>query len=70
MAQKQIGIRQNTIQVRISGARVAFDPRTTAEVRDTLDDKNYKAAEKGMRTRLWEEREAERRAHQRREAAE
>jgi hypothetical protein len=62
MAQKLIGIRQNVIQTCISGARVAFDPRTTAEVRDTLDDKNYKAAEKYQRTRLWELRQSDKQA--------
>ena len=66
MAKKLIGIRQNTIQVHISGARVAFDPRTTEEVCDTRDPENYKAAEERMRKAVWQERQ---RAKQR-EAAE
>lgn len=64
-----IGIRQNAIQVHISGARVAFDPRTTEEVEKTRDPKNYKAAEKEWRKEQWEARQAELRA-QRRQAAE
>lgn len=39
---KLTGIAQNTTQVWISGARVAFDSRTTAEVADTLDMKSRK----------------------------
>lgn len=50
---RQIGIRQNTIQVVISGARVAFDPRGTAEAHDTRDPKNYKADEKPLRELAW-----------------
>lgn len=68
MAQ-QIGIRQNAIQVWISNARVAFDPRTTEEVEKTRDPKNYKALEKEWRKAQWEARQAELRA-QRRQAAE
>jgi hypothetical protein len=67
MAQK-IGIRQNVIQRFISGARVAFDPRTTAEVISTRDSNNYKANEKPLRTAQWELRQAEDRAFRRRTA--
>ena len=59
---KKIGIRMNAIQIRISGARVAFDPRTTAEVCDSRDDKNYMSAEKAWRTAQWEDRQREKRA--------
>lgn len=69
MAKKLIGIRQNTIQVFISGARVAFDGRTTAEVCDTIDPSNYRAMEEPMRKRDWEIRQAEERSR-RRQAAE
>jgi hypothetical protein len=50
----------------ISGARVAFDPRTTAEVISTRDSNNYKANEKPLRTAQWELRQAEDRAFRRR----
>jgi hypothetical protein len=66
MAKKLIGIRQNTFQRIASGARVAFDPRSTAEVCDTRDPENYKAREEYMRKKIWEERQRD----QRREAAE
>jgi len=65
MAQK-IGIRQNAVQVFISGARVAFDPRTTEQVEKTRDPKNYKADEAMWRKAQWQERQR----HKRREAAE
>jgi hypothetical protein len=65
MAQK-IGIRQNAIQVFISGARVAFDPRTTEQVEKTRDPNNYKANEESYRKALWQERQR----NARREAAE
>lgn len=58
---RKVGIRQNTIQAWIGGCRVAFDPRTTAEVCDTRDDKNYKALEQWMRKADWEDRQAEKR---------
>jgi len=54
MARKLIGIRQNTFQAVISGARVPFDPRTTAEVADTRDPENYKALEQPARKARWD----------------
>lgn len=42
MARKAIGIGENVQQRIISGARVAFDPRTTAEVCDTRSPRNGK----------------------------
>ncbi len=60
MAQN-IGLRQNVMQRIISGARVAFDPRTTEEVCTTRDPENYRAKEKYLRTKAWEEREAAKR---------
>jgi hypothetical protein len=54
MARKLVGIRQNVIQVYISGARVAFDPRTTAEVCETRDERNYKSEERLWRKSLWQ----------------
>jgi hypothetical protein len=68
MAQK-IGIRQNAIQVIISGARVPFDPRSTEQVEKTRDPNNYKANEQSWRKAKWEARQAEQRAL-RRQAAE
>lgn len=41
MAQR-IGIDQNSVQKIVSGARVAFDPRTTAEVEKSRDPANRK----------------------------
>jgi hypothetical protein len=66
MSRQLIGIRQNAIQVHISGARVAFDPRTTEEVEKTRDPKNYKADEAMWRKEQWQERQRDKR----REAAE
>lgn len=63
MAKKiPIGIRQNCTQTIISGARVAFDPRTTEEVSQSVDPTNYKAQEKSLRTFRWQLRQAEERA--------
>ena len=63
MARKlEVGIRKNSIQTFISGARVAFDPRTTEEVSRSVDPTNYKAQEKLWRTLAWEARQAEERA--------
>ena len=59
---QNIGIRQNVLQVVISGARVAFDPRSTEKVCTTRDPENYKAKEKFLRTKAWEEREAAKRS--------
>jgi hypothetical protein len=56
-----IGIRQHSIQKIISGARVAFDPRTTEQVCTTRDPENYRTKEKAIRTRQWQERENEKR---------
>ncbi len=56
---KQVGIRQNCKQIFISGARVAFDPRITAEVADTRDMTNYKTLEQPRRKRAWEDRQRE-----------
>jgi hypothetical protein len=67
MAQR-IGIRQNAIQVEVSGARVAFDPRTTEQVEKTRDPNNYKADEKEWRKARWQVRQAEERARQRQAA--
>ena len=53
----KVGINANTEQRIISGARVAFDPCTTAEVSTTRDPKNRKADEKAMRTAMWRERQ-------------
>jgi hypothetical protein len=39
---KRTGIEQNTVQKIVSGARVAFDPRTTAEVITSIDMTNRK----------------------------
>ena len=50
------GIRQWTEQRIISGARVAFDPRTTEQVCTTRSDQNYKALEKYARTQAWHDR--------------
>jgi len=65
MAKLGEGIRENTLQVLISGARVAFDLRSTEEVEKSRSPKNFKAAEEPMRKRLWEERvREEQRQHQ------
>jgi hypothetical protein len=56
---RKVGIRENTRQTIVSGARVPFDPRGTAEANDTRDPKNYKAAEQFMRKEAWEERQRE-----------
>lgn len=61
MAQ-QTGINEWTVQRIISGARVAFDPRSTAKVATTRSDKNGVASGKYLRTKLWEEIEAEKRS--------
>lgn len=57
-----MGIRKATIQRRISGCRVAFDPRTTAEAHVDRDERNYKAEEQAMRKADWIERTRERQA--------
>lgn len=54
-----VGIRQNAIQVFISGARVAFDPRTTEEVEKSRDPKNYRNEEKWLRKKIWQSRQRE-----------
>lgn len=59
---KRIGIRQNANMREISGCKVLFDPRTTEEVCDSRDDKNYKSAEKMFRKMAWEERMREQRS--------
>lgn len=61
MAQK-IGIDGWVEQRIISGARVAFDPRPTEKVANTRSEKNGIADGKWLRTKLWEEREAEKRS--------
>lgn len=66
MAQRAIGINQNSVQRFISGARVAFDTRTTAEVCDTRSPRNGVADEAFMRKQLWEQRQRD----EQREAAE
>jgi hypothetical protein len=53
----KIGINANTEQRIISGARVAFDPRTTGEANNTRDPKNRKSAEKPMREAAWRDRQ-------------
>jgi hypothetical protein len=63
---RKIGINQNSIQMLISGARVAFDTRTTAEVCDTRSARNGVAEEAFMRKMHWEQRQRE----ETREAAE
>lgn len=55
------GIRGNAFMTVISGAKVLFDPRTTAEVMDSRDEKNWKAAEQSFRKARWEERLREKR---------
>ena len=57
MAKKKlgVGIRGNAFMAQISGAKVLFDPRTTAEVCESRDDKNYKSAERLFRKQAWEE---------------
>jgi hypothetical protein len=58
MANKlRIGIRQNAIQVFISGARVAFDPRTTEEVEKSRDPKNYRREDQWLRKEVWKSRQ-------------
>lgn len=59
---RKIGIRQNAEQRIIGGARVAFDPRITARVLDSIDPINYRAQEEPYRKALWQEREAEKRS--------
>lgn len=61
MAQR-IGIDQHTQQRIISGARVAFDTRVTAEVADTRDMTNRKSLEQPMRAAAWRDRQREMRA--------
>ncbi len=63
---RKIGIDQNSQQRIISGARVAFDPRTTAEVCDTRSARNGVADEQWLRKEIWEARQRS----QRNEAAE
>jgi hypothetical protein len=58
---RKIGIDQNSQQRIISGARVAFDPRTTAEVCDTRSAKNGVADEQWLRKAAWEDRERNKR---------
>ena len=53
---KRIGISGHTEQRIISGARVAFDWRTTSEVDATRDPTNRKAGQKMMRIALRQER--------------
>jgi len=43
---KKIGIAENTEQRIVSGARVAFDPRTTAQADETRDPTNHKKNKK------------------------
>lgn len=62
---RKIGINANSQQRIISGARVAFDTRTTAEVCDTRSPRNGVADEAVYRKMLWQGRQS---AH--REAAE
>lgn len=62
---KKVGIHGNVRQVLISGARVPFDPRTTAEAHDTRDMTNVKANEKPLRAALRLQRLAEERAAER-----
>jgi hypothetical protein len=57
----RIGIKENTTQIEVSGARVAFDARSTKEANETRDPRNFKAEEKSLRTHLWKLREAEKR---------
>jgi hypothetical protein len=40
----------------VSGARVNFDPRTTAEAEVSRDPRNYKSEEQGLRRKRWEAR--------------
>lgn len=54
---KRIGIDQNSEQRIISGARVAFDKRITAEVDDTRDPTNRRALEQPMREAAWRDRQ-------------
>ena len=42
MSQRAVGIPNNTTQIIVSGARVAFDSRTTEEVLSTIDPTNRK----------------------------
>lgn len=55
---RRIGIDENTEQRVISGARVAFDARTTAEAHDTRSPKNRKAEEKPLREARWKARQS------------
>ena len=54
---RKLGINQNSEQRIISGARVAFDPRTTAEVCDTRSPRNGVADEAIYRKMAWQERQ-------------
>lgn len=58
---RKIGIDQHSEQRTISGARVAFDLRTTAEVCDTRSPKNGIADGKWLRKQIWEERQRDKR---------
>jgi hypothetical protein len=49
MAQRLVGIANNTTQIIVSGARVAFDSRTTAEVTNTIDPTNRKRPKRTSR---------------------
>jgi hypothetical protein len=59
-----MGRRDVTHQRIISGARVAFDPRMTAEAHVSRDEENYKSKERPMRRNAWEARMAEKRRGQ------
>lgn len=55
-----VGIRGNSIQLLVSSARVAFDPRTVEDVEKSRDPKNYKAAEEPLRAQRWANRSSHR----------
>ena len=47
-----------TKRIIVSGARVNFDPRGTAEANTSRDPKNYKSEEAPMRRKRWEARQS------------
>lgn len=47
-----------TVRRTISGARVNFDPRTTAEAHYGRDPRNYKAEQQPRRRKAWEARQS------------
>ena len=51
----RIGIDQNSVQRIVSGARVAFDTRTTEEVEKTRDPANRKRRGGGSRRKSLDE---------------